>query len=60
MKAVGGSQSDHWNNTLATQVVHALWTKNCDAETRQIQLSATISALIGIGLEDELEGMMAG
>ncbi len=59
LKVIGGSQTDHWNNTLANQVVHALWTKIFDAETRDKQLSATISALIGIRPEDELEGMMA-
>ena len=59
LKVIGGSQSDHWNNTLANQVVHALWTKNSDAETRDKQLSANISALIGIRPKDELEGMMA-
>ena len=28
----GGSQSDHWNNTLANQAVQALWVKNSDAQ----------------------------
>ena len=59
LKVIGGSQSDHWNNTLANQVVHALWTKNSDAETRDKQLSANIAAMIGIRPKDELEGMMA-
>ena len=59
LKAIGGSQSDRWNNVLATQVVHALWTKNSDAETRDKQWGAAVAALIGIGPKDELEGMMA-
>ncbi|MEC5325220.1 hypothetical protein [Aurantimonas sp. A3-2-R12] len=59
LKHIGGSQSDHWNNILANQAVQALWMKNSDAETRDRQLSATVSALIGIGPKDELEGMMA-
>jgi hypothetical protein len=59
LKDVGGSQSDHWNNTLANQAVQTLWMKNSDAETRDKQFSATIAALLGIGPRDELEGMMA-
>jgi hypothetical protein len=59
LKNLGGSQSDHWNNTLANQAVQSLWMKNSDAETRDKQLSATIAALIGIRPKDELEGMMA-
>ncbi|MBM3527720.1 MAG: hypothetical protein FJX62_06485 [Alphaproteobacteria bacterium] len=59
LKSIGGSQSDHWNNTLANQAVQALWVKNSSAEERDKQLSATVAALIGIGPKDELEGMMA-
>lgn len=59
MKNIGGSQSDHWNNTLANQAVQALWVKNSSAEERDKQLSATVAALIGIAPKDELEGMMA-
>jgi hypothetical protein len=59
LKTIGGSLSDHWNNTLANQAAQALWIKNSDAETRDKQLSATITALVGIGPRDELEGMMA-
>ena len=25
LKNIGGSQSDHWNNTLANQAMDALW-----------------------------------
>ena len=59
LKSIGGSQSDHWNNTLANQAVQALWLKNSSAEERDKQLSATVSALMGIAPKDELEGMMA-
>ena len=59
LKHIGGSQSDHWNNTLANQAAQALWIKNSDAETYDKQLSATVAALAGIGPRDELEGMMA-
>ena len=59
LKTIGGSQSDHWNNTLANQAVQALWVKNSDAQERDRQLSATVAGLAGIGPKDELEGMMA-
>ncbi|MFZ4684607.1 MAG: hypothetical protein ACOYMK_03230, partial [Hyphomonadaceae bacterium] len=59
LKNIGGSQSDHWNNTLANQAVQALWVKNSSAEEREKQLSATVAALMGIAPKDELEGMMA-
>jgi hypothetical protein len=59
LKSVGGSQSDHWNNTLANQVVQALWVKSSDTVERDRQLSATVAALFGIAPKDELEGMMA-
>lgn len=59
LKSIGGSQSDHWNNTLANQAVQALWVKNSSPEERDKQLSATVAALIGIGPKDEMEGMMA-
>lgn len=59
LKDIGGSQSDHWNNTLANQALQALWLKNSSPEDRDRQLSATIAALSGIEPKDELEGMMA-
>jgi hypothetical protein len=59
LKNVGGSRSDHWNNTLAGQAVQALWLKHSDPATRDKQYSATVAALVGIGPKDELEGMMA-
>jgi hypothetical protein len=59
LKDIGGSQYDHWNNTLANQATQALWIKNSDSETRDKQLSATVAALHGIRPKDELEGMMA-
>ena len=40
LKTIGGSQSDHWNNTLADQAVQALWI-NPDPAERDRQLSAT-------------------
>ena len=48
LKTIGGSQSDHWNNTLANQTVQALWVKNSSADERDKQRCATVAALIGI------------
>lgn len=59
LKRIGGSQSDHWNNTLANQSIQALWLKNSDTAAQDRQLSATVAALLGIAPKDELEGMMA-
>ncbi len=59
LKPIGGSQSDHWNNTLANQVVQALWTGLSDEAKQSKQYSATVAALVGINPQDELEGMMA-
>ena len=59
LKSIGGSQSDHWNNTLSNQAVQTLWLKHSDFEGCDRQLAATVAALIGIAPKDELEGMMA-
>jgi hypothetical protein len=59
LKRIGGSPSDHWNNTLANQAVQALWVKNSSPEELDKQLSATVAALMGVAPKDELEGMMA-
>jgi hypothetical protein len=59
LKYLGGSQSDCWNNLLANQAAQALWTKHSDNDNRDRQLRATVAALVGIGPNDELEGMMA-
>ena len=59
LKDIGGSQSDHWNNTLANQAVYSLWTAHSDKETLARQRNGTVEALIGIAPQDELEGMLA-
>ena len=60
LKALGGSQSDHWNNIIANDTIQALWIfKNSDEKTKHNQINAALSGLIGIGPRDELEGMMA-
>lgn len=59
LKSMGGSQSDDWNNILAIQAIQALWLKNSDEETKDLQLTGNVAALEGIAPRDELEGMMA-
>ena len=59
LKAIGGSQSDRWNTTLANQVMQAMWVEHLDASGRDTLRRATIAALAGIAPRDELEGMMA-
>jgi hypothetical protein len=58
LKSIGGSQSDHWNSTLANQAVQALWLKS-SPEERDRQFRATFAALKGMAPKDELEGMVA-
>jgi hypothetical protein len=56
---LGGSKSDHWNNILVGQTIQTLAIKHSDPGTRDRQYKATVSALIGIGPKDEIEGMIA-
>jgi hypothetical protein len=59
LKRVGGSPADCWNNTLIAQTFQTLWVNHSDGEACDRQYKATVSALIGIGPKDELEGMIA-
>jgi len=58
-KAIGGSQSDHWNIILINQAARTLWTGHSNEEDRDRQYKATVSALIGMAPKDEMEGMIA-
>jgi hypothetical protein len=58
LKAVCGSQSDHFNNELADQVARTLWPP-ANPAMREQQLTASMAALVGIAPRDELEGMLA-
>jgi hypothetical protein len=58
-KCLGGSDSDHWNNIIANQAVKSLWLKHSDEQTADSQRKAIVSALVGIGPKDEIEGMIA-
>jgi hypothetical protein len=59
LKTVGGSRSDHWNNSLLNQAANTLWIRHSDEKTRETQCKATMSALVGIAPQDEIEGMIA-
>ena len=59
LKRVGGSQSDAWNNVLASQTLQSLWVRHSDEEGHDRQIAAAIAGLLGITPKDELEGMMA-
>jgi hypothetical protein len=58
LKAIGGSQSDDWNNTLTNQTLNCLIHSKDDEAARRKQ-NAAIAGLIGISPKDELEGMLA-
>ena len=59
LKKIGGSNWDQWNRLLIDQVLQALWVKNSNEKAIDGQIDATLTALIGISPQDELEGMMA-
>jgi hypothetical protein len=59
MKALGGSRSDHWNDTLGNQALRTLWTAYSDERIKNRQINATVAALAGIAPRDELEAMLA-
>ena len=59
LKAVGGSESDHWNTMLFNQAMQAYWFKPTGTSERDSRRRATIDVLSGIAPRDELEGMVA-
>ena len=59
LKRLGGSQSDHWNKVLIDQTVHTLGLNRSDGEARERRHRAALAGLIGIGPQDEMEGMIA-
>jgi hypothetical protein len=59
LKAIGGSACDDWNNIVANQAIQAVWAfKNTDPEEKKRQVTATLSALVGIKPRDECESMI--
>jgi hypothetical protein len=59
LKHIGGSKFDKWNATVANQATRAVWSfTNIDADTKERERTAAVEALIGIGPQDELEGML--
>jgi hypothetical protein len=59
LRAIGGSKSDDWNNVVANQAMQTIWGKNSDQEERTKLCSAALAGLVGIGPNDEVEGMLA-
>ena len=57
-KQLGGSDSDHFNQMLATQTLATLWVANSDDEQRNRQYLAATATMIGAKPADELEGML--
>ena len=57
-KQLGGSDSDHFNQTLANQTLGALWVAHSDDQERNRQYLAASAALIGAKPQTELEGML--
>jgi hypothetical protein len=59
LKRIGGSSSDAWNTALANQTISSICMGHNDEAERQKLYSATVSALVGICPNDEIEGMLA-
>src|SRR6476619_393182 len=57
-RQLGGSDSDHFNQMLATQTLATLWVANSDDEQRNRQFLAATATMIGAKPADELEGML--
>ena len=58
-KYLGGSRYDTFNNEIATQAVHALWSDNSSSENRVRKQQTCLEAMAGIAPQDEIEGMLA-
>jgi hypothetical protein len=59
LKPLGGSRSDDFNSVLINDVLKALWTARSGEAFKDQQYAAVAGGLMGIGPEDELEGMLA-
>jgi hypothetical protein len=59
LKPFGGSESNAWNTLIANQVAKCVSTIGFTEEQRKSQFEATISGLMGISPQDEIEGMIA-
>jgi hypothetical protein len=55
---IGGSQSDDWNDVIASQASNSIW-KSSNPEVAENQLNAVVAGLYFISPKDELEGMLA-
>jgi len=59
LKPIGGSMSDSWNQTIANQLINAIWTKHLDDVEANNLRGAAVDALICIRPKDEIEGMIS-
>jgi len=60
LKHLGGSKSDHWNQTLCNQIINAGWFReNMPEVERQGHELAILAFLAGVKPADTVEGMMA-
>ncbi len=57
LKPIGGSQSDDWNEVIATQAINSIW-KSADPQVPENQFNAVVTGLVHIKPNDELEGML--
>lgn len=58
-KPFGGSESDAFNRNLADQTLKSLWVAHSDSAALDEQYQAALTAMMGIGPRDEIEGMLA-
>lgn len=59
LRALGGSETDHWNNMLAVQAMKSAWTAQACTDELRTQHIAIVAALAGAAPRNELEGMAA-
>jgi hypothetical protein len=59
LKRLGGSQSDVWNNQIASQTINTLHIVKTQEGDASPETTAAIVGLCGIDPKDELEGMIA-
>ena len=58
LRAISGSDDEHFSNLLVNQIASALWQGACDPEQRTRRASAMLAPMIGMKPRDELEGML--
>src|SRR5579864_4511558 len=59
LRQIGGSGNDDFNAVVLNQAVAGLWGAHSDEKSLDLQIGAVLSAMMGFGPQDELEGMLA-